>query len=69
MFKLSKVKGGNVAYMKKLSNITKSGKGTPAVKKLPEQEINKIENEYNNTLKGKGVSKYKKSIKPLQFKI
>jgi len=69
MFKLSKVKGGNVAYMKKLSNITK-GRGTPAVKKLPEQEINEQdENEYNNTLKGKGVSKYKKSIKPLQFKI
>ena len=73
MFKLTKVKGGNVAYMKKMSSMTKKGSGTPAIKKLPEQDIldqdEILVNYQNETRKGKGVSKYKKSIRPLQFKL
>ena len=73
MFKLSKVKGGRGGYIQKVNKLM--GKGTPAVKKIDENELNLFEEENNfeekNKFKGSGTQtkKYKKSIKPLVFKM
>ena len=70
-FKLSKVKGGKVNLYNELNKIKKiNGKGTPALKKLDESELNEIEadrGELNET-RGRGKRPVAKSIKPLQFK-
>lgn len=67
MFKrqFSKVKGGKI---KMISHLNKSlkGRGTPAVKKLDVEEVNEIDSKYLKEGRGMG---YKKSIKPLQFKM
>lgn len=61
--KMSKLKGGKIGLKQKLYNL-KSGKGTPAIKKLDEEEIKMMD---NLSLGGKGL--VKKNIKPLQFKL
>ncbi len=67
MFKLSKVKGGNVAYIEKMKKI--KGRGTPAVRKIDNQEVISVDMDLNN-IKGSGIKKsYTKSIKPLVFKM
>lgn len=67
MFKISKVKGGRIGLINNLNKKLK-GRGTPAVKKINVEELEQIDEEYNKNLKGEGVRKIKKSIKPLQFR-
>ncbi len=66
--KISKVKGGKVGMHNMLYK-KMMGKGTPAVKKMDENELKEFDNNLKMQL-GQGVKKQiNKSIKPLQFKL
>ncbi len=70
MFKreFNKIKGGKVKLYKQFDKYYKKGYGSPAVKKLTDDEI-KIQNlSISDKMEGSGIIR-KKSIRPLQFKL
>jgi len=70
MFKreFNKLKGGRVKLYKQFDKFYKKGNGSPAVKKLTDDEINIQNLSMSDKIQGSVVIR-KKSIIPLQFKL